>query len=371
MSLGGDCDTLTCIAGSIAEAFYGMPEEIRRECRKRLPKDMLKVAKQFERRVRESSLAKQDPYLAGNERVEEAIAEYHASSSKETIAEVLEALRQQMHADGHFLLPVEVDEEDRNNFAFRGIKTKDGRMWHAAFTSQAEYEKGPQSHVLSFFIDKSMQFTLDTDAEGIIINPWGQSFLLAKDMMEMIFAADGGVEYSVPDDPITEELLADGSFLKRAVDICHRNRTGLNLMKLARILRDSKVWIPCNAVTGRKDDERISQMIQEAEETGGLESLTDRIITFEEEVRLVPDILQSEEVLYFPVFSTAEEMGEYGEQVSKVESSFLDAMHMAEHNEKDLAGILINAFSTPFIIPKELFAVIAGMPSALEKENQE
>ena len=41
VSLGGDCDTLTCIAGSIAEAFYGVPEEMKTECRKRLPKDML------------------------------------------------------------------------------------------------------------------------------------------------------------------------------------------------------------------------------------------------------------------------------------------------------------------------------------------
>ena len=43
VSLGGDCDTLTCIAGGIAEAFYGVPEEIARECRKRLPGDMLEV----------------------------------------------------------------------------------------------------------------------------------------------------------------------------------------------------------------------------------------------------------------------------------------------------------------------------------------
>ena len=28
MSLGGDCDTLTCITGGIARAFYGIPEEI-------------------------------------------------------------------------------------------------------------------------------------------------------------------------------------------------------------------------------------------------------------------------------------------------------------------------------------------------------
>ncbi len=43
VSLGGDCDTLTCIAGSIAEAFYGLPDDMVTECRKRLPDDMLAV----------------------------------------------------------------------------------------------------------------------------------------------------------------------------------------------------------------------------------------------------------------------------------------------------------------------------------------
>ena len=48
VSLGGDCDTLTCIAGSMAEAFYGVPEELKVECRKRLPKDLLEVLQRFE-----------------------------------------------------------------------------------------------------------------------------------------------------------------------------------------------------------------------------------------------------------------------------------------------------------------------------------
>ena len=47
VSLGGDSDTLTCIAGSIAEAFYGVPEEMTAECRERLPKDMLAVVDRF------------------------------------------------------------------------------------------------------------------------------------------------------------------------------------------------------------------------------------------------------------------------------------------------------------------------------------
>ena len=48
VSLGGDCDTLTCIAGSIAEGFYGVPEELKQECRNRLPKQLLEVLLRFD-----------------------------------------------------------------------------------------------------------------------------------------------------------------------------------------------------------------------------------------------------------------------------------------------------------------------------------
>ena len=44
VSLGGDCDTLTCIAGGMAEAMYGpVPEYLKDECRRRLEPDMVKV----------------------------------------------------------------------------------------------------------------------------------------------------------------------------------------------------------------------------------------------------------------------------------------------------------------------------------------
>ena len=40
VSLGGDSDTLACITGGIAEAFYGMPSELQQETLKRLPEDL-------------------------------------------------------------------------------------------------------------------------------------------------------------------------------------------------------------------------------------------------------------------------------------------------------------------------------------------
>ena len=48
VSLGGDCDTLTCIAGSIAEACYGVPAILEAQCAARLPRDMLDVLRRFD-----------------------------------------------------------------------------------------------------------------------------------------------------------------------------------------------------------------------------------------------------------------------------------------------------------------------------------
>ena len=51
VSLGGDCDTLTAIAGSIAEGFYGVPEELKQQCRERLPENLRGVLRRFEEKL--------------------------------------------------------------------------------------------------------------------------------------------------------------------------------------------------------------------------------------------------------------------------------------------------------------------------------
>lgn len=47
VSLGGDSDTLTAIAGSMAEAYYKVLDPMVRECRRRLPEEMLSVVDRF------------------------------------------------------------------------------------------------------------------------------------------------------------------------------------------------------------------------------------------------------------------------------------------------------------------------------------
>ena len=53
VSLGGDSDTLACITGGIAEAFYGMPQELRAETLKRLPEDLRTAYELFRQHLSE------------------------------------------------------------------------------------------------------------------------------------------------------------------------------------------------------------------------------------------------------------------------------------------------------------------------------
>ncbi len=190
VSLGGDTDTLGCIAGGMAEAFFGVPAELEAECRKRLPKDMRDVLDRFQKMTGEG--AQSDGSLNGNERIEQAIEEYHADSCKEKLVEVLEVIRQRMQEDGRLLYPILPDANDPKRFSCQGIECGDGKKRYAAFTSRAEFRKGPASAVISESINKWIGPNRETD--GLIINPWGKAFLLTQELIGMILQADRETE---------------------------------------------------------------------------------------------------------------------------------------------------------------------------------
>lgn len=48
ISIGGDSDTIGCITGSIAEAFYGVPEEVRKKAMEYLPDELKTIVTEFE-----------------------------------------------------------------------------------------------------------------------------------------------------------------------------------------------------------------------------------------------------------------------------------------------------------------------------------
>ena len=48
VSLGGDSDTLAAITGGIAEAFCGVPEDLKQECRQRLAPELAEILQKWE-----------------------------------------------------------------------------------------------------------------------------------------------------------------------------------------------------------------------------------------------------------------------------------------------------------------------------------
>lgn len=185
VTLGGDCDTLTCIAGSIAEAFYGVPQKLVDACRARLPEDMLAVVDRFQAAL----YPFHNPFLDGNARIEAAIEAHRADGTAENLAEILAAIQNRMVENGHFLVPV-YDSEDANQFQFRTMQLDDGSEWIVIFTSEEAYERGEPSRLLSNFIDTTLQAGLRSAASGFIINPWHQGFLLSREFAALILKED-------------------------------------------------------------------------------------------------------------------------------------------------------------------------------------
>lgn len=166
-----------------------------------------------------------------------------------------------------------------------------------------------------------------------------------------------------PDKELKAEDLADGKMLRDAVVALTANRTEENVVELLELLRDSVVWVPCNAIMSDRDQDMIEKMVEESGDD--LTKLIGESFANQDDVRLVPDILQNGDDFFFPVFSSVEEMGEYGEHFSNIPMRFLDAIVMAKNNDQDLKGIVVNAFSESYVLPKELYDLVEKMQSRI------
>lgn len=166
-----------------------------------------------------------------------------------------------------------------------------------------------------------------------------------------------------PSQILKPEDLEDGSMLKTAITAFNSERTKQGLIQIMEILRDSLVWIPCNAVLSDVDQKALADLVSRAD--GNLDSLKGIEISNQENIRMIPDILQNGDDFFFPAFITTEDMGEYGQNFSKVQKHFLEVIALARNNEKNVSGIVINAFSEPWVLDKELFDYVEKMKSRM------
>ena len=172
-----------------------------------------------------------------------------------------------------------------------------------------------------------------------------------------------------PSQKITEKDLEDGSMLEAAVTAFSRERTEPHLFDILEILRDSLVWVPCTVVLSEADQERWKEIAEKLDNDPDADpsELIGKTFRMEGETRLIPDILQNGDNYFFPVFSTVEAMGEYGNHFSKVQKHMLEVIPLARNNEKDLAGIVLNAFTEPFVLDRQIWDIVEKMKSRIRQ----
>ncbi len=184
-------------------------------------------------------------------------------------------------------------------------------------------------------------------------------FVNERDDKTIICCSDG-----TPLNRYTAEDLDDGQMLRDAVAKFKEEQNEHNFMRVLQYLRDSYVWVPCTAVMDKQDEAKLQKMIEDAD--GDTDKIVGETFTTSESVRLIPDILQSGDEFFFPIFSSAEEMGEYGEHFSKVQKHIFEAMVIAQNNEKKVSGMVLDAFSGQFVINIEMMNIIKKMDSKVE-----
>ena len=157
---------------------------------------------------------------------------------------------------------------------------------------------------------------------------------------------------------VKREALENGKVLQILIEQFANNRTEQNLYALLRCLRDSFVWIPGNFIMNKEDKEKF------------INATVGEIVTNDFDMKFEPDILQNGEDKFYPVFSNIEAMGEYGNNFSKIEKHFFEAMSYAMGKEETV-GIVVDAFTNPFVVPKDWFEDVSTIPTNIIEDEVE
>ena len=206
VSLGGDCDTLTAIAASIAEAYYGVPAVIRAMALNRIPDEFIEVLHRFDEKI--GLKAKVTNEGCSNELIEAAINEFYIQQNGNTFAKILNAINLTMKNEGQFIVPIETPGALTELIDLESVKVGDtittpneirmklqrimldNREWVVAFTNESEVYKGEATSTIT----QSMEYFLKAvllmeDVAGVIINPWDKPFNFDKDTIKLYFEA--------------------------------------------------------------------------------------------------------------------------------------------------------------------------------------
>ncbi len=142
----------------------------------------------------------ENQYLEGNQRLEEAIHALTENPDNEHMIAVLDVIQDRMEEGGHFLIPVErveeeaVDENDTPTYKLRTLTMEDGDEVLVAFTQNNQSRHSMSTQIISNYIQPFLEMAAQTEkTSGLVINPWGESVYIPRELLQMLF--EEGEEY--------------------------------------------------------------------------------------------------------------------------------------------------------------------------------
>ena len=133
-----------------------------------------------------------DEGLQGNETIEEAILGLQKEPTPELLAHVLTVIRRRMKEGGQAILSVEPPSGD-DQIRIGTVKSADGKVWWAAFTSFDEELKGSSSVKSTFLVSLEQLIRMASETKeisGVILNPWNRTIMLDHTLLSIIIGEE-------------------------------------------------------------------------------------------------------------------------------------------------------------------------------------
>lgn len=208
VSLGGDTDTIAAIAGSMAEAYWGVPEDLRLECRKRVNRYIKEVLDSFEKLMSQDKLLMHDPEDRRNLGVEYCARKTReAEYEHDAVVRLLDELLLRVSDNGTVTTPVldvnntmeEVDffnMEKGDTFSFDKelrlrvdtLKDSNDKLFIPLYTRVSEIDYSKTAHVtINWPIRALIEDAYNReDVQALVINPFSTSIVLSKPVLKIL-----------------------------------------------------------------------------------------------------------------------------------------------------------------------------------------
>ncbi len=156
---------------------------------------------------------------------------------------------------------------------------------------------------------------------------------------------------------ISKKALENGNLLRSLKHTFLTTQNPQTLMPVLACLRDSEVVVPVRLNVSDAQAESILSADKHAP------------IIPNEDISFTPDLLQSEDGIFMPIFSSEGQLKtEYAQNFSMMRISAVQCIRLMLQMP-DINGLVLDAFTEAMLIPKESAEIILKMKSHL-KESQ-